>query len=39
VMGIPAQPKRELSPEVVADQRRHARRYAELARQHAALQS
>ena len=38
VMGIPAQPKRELSPEVVADQRCHARRYAELARQHAALQ-
>lgn len=38
VMGIPAQFKRELVSEVVADQRRHARRYAELACQHAALQ-
>ena len=38
VMGIPAQPRRELTPEAVEDQRRHARRYAELARQHAAQQ-
>ena len=37
VVGIPAQPKRELSPDVVAEQRLHACRYAELARQHADL--
>ena len=36
VMGAPAQPKRQLSAEAVAGQREHARRYAELARLHAA---
>ena len=39
VMGIPAQPRRELTPEAVDDQRQHARRYADLARQHAAQQA
>ena len=39
VMGIPAQPRRELTAEAVADQRQHARRYAQLARQHAAKQA
>ena len=29
VVGIPAQAKRELSDEAVAEQRQHARRYAE----------
>ena len=38
VMGIPAKPRLELTPEAVEDQRRHARRYAELASQHAAQQ-
>ena len=37
VVGIPAQPKRELSPDVIDEQRQHACRYAELARQHADL--
>tara|TARA_B100001939_G_scaffold323296_1_gene314404 strand:+ start:450 stop:956 length:507 start_codon:yes stop_codon:yes gene_type:complete len=36
VVGIPAQAKRELSDEAVAEQRQHARRYAELAARHAA---
>jgi carbonic anhydrase/acetyltransferase-like protein (isoleucine patch superfamily) len=35
VMGAPAQAKRELSPEAIADQRRHARRYRQLAWVHA----
>jgi carbonic anhydrase/acetyltransferase-like protein (isoleucine patch superfamily) len=35
VMGAPAQVKRELSPEVVAEQRQHARRYQQLAQAHA----
>ena len=35
VVGIPAQPKRELSPEAVDEQRAHARRYAYLAERHA----
>ena len=38
VVGIPAQAKRELADEAVAEQRAHARRYAELAGRHAALQ-
>ena len=38
VVGIPAQPKRELSLETVEQQRLHARRYAELAARHAASQ-
>jgi carbonic anhydrase/acetyltransferase-like protein (isoleucine patch superfamily) len=36
VMGAPAQAKRELSPEAIAAQRQHARRYRQLARVHAA---
>ena len=36
VVGIPAQAKRELSDEAVAEQLQHARRYAELASRHAA---
>ena len=35
VMGAPAQVKRELSAEVVAEQRQHARRYQQLAQAHA----
>jgi carbonic anhydrase/acetyltransferase-like protein (isoleucine patch superfamily) len=35
VMGAPAQAKRTLDPEAIADQRRHARRYRQLARVHA----
>jgi len=35
VMGAPAQVKRELSSEVVAEQRQHARRYQQLAQAHA----
>ena len=37
VVGIPAQFKRELDAELVAEQRVHARRYAELAGRHAAI--
>lgn len=36
VMGAPAQVKRQLSPEAIADQRQHARRYVQLAMGHAA---
>jgi carbonic anhydrase/acetyltransferase-like protein (isoleucine patch superfamily) len=36
VMGAPAQVKRQLSPEAMAEQRRHARRYRRLAEAHAA---
>ncbi|MCP9886414.1 gamma carbonic anhydrase family protein [Cyanobium sp. ATX 6A2] len=39
VMGAPAQVKRELSPEAVADQREHARRYRQLAMAHAGRSS
>ena len=35
VMGAPAQVKRELSAEVVAEQRQHAHRYQQLAQAHA----
>ena len=35
VMGAPAQVKRELSAEVVAEQHQHARRYQQLAQAHA----
>ena len=35
VVGIPAQAKRDLSEQVVEQQRQHARRYAELAARHA----
>jgi carbonic anhydrase/acetyltransferase-like protein (isoleucine patch superfamily) len=35
VMGAPAQPKRELTPEAIAGQREHARRYRQLAMAHA----
>jgi len=35
VMGAPAQVKRELSAEAVAEQRQHARRYQQLAQAHA----
>ncbi len=38
VMGAPAQPKRQLSPEAIAAQRLHARRYRQLAMAHAARQ-
>ena len=38
VMGIPAQPKRELSLESIEQQRLHAQRYSELAARHAAQQ-
>jgi carbonic anhydrase/acetyltransferase-like protein (isoleucine patch superfamily) len=37
VMGAPAQPRRELSPEAIAEQREHARRYRQLAAVHAGL--
>ena len=37
VVGVPAQIKRQLTEEVVAEQRRHARRYAELAERHAGI--
>ncbi len=37
VMGTPAVVKRQLSPEAIADQREHARRYRALARAHAQL--
>jgi carbonic anhydrase/acetyltransferase-like protein (isoleucine patch superfamily) len=36
VMGAPAQVKRQLSPEAMVEQRRHARRYRRLAEAHAA---
>ncbi|MEB3319801.1 MAG: gamma carbonic anhydrase family protein [Cyanobium sp.] len=39
VMGAPAQPKRQLSPAAIADQRQHARRYRRLAAAHAALET
>jgi carbonic anhydrase/acetyltransferase-like protein (isoleucine patch superfamily) len=39
VMGAPAQPKRQLSPEAIAAQRLHARRYRQLAMAHAARQA
>ncbi|MFM7676373.1 MAG: gamma carbonic anhydrase family protein [Synechococcus sp.] len=35
VMGAPAQVKRQLTPEAVAEQREHARRYRRLAEAHA----
>ena len=35
VMGAPAAVKRELSPEVIDEQRCHAQRYAQLAASHA----
>ncbi len=35
VMGAPAQVRRELSPEAIAEQREHARRYRKLAMVHA----
>lgn len=35
VMGAPAQVKRELSEQAVAEQRQHARRYSQLAQAHA----
>ena len=35
VMGAPAQPRRELSPAAIAEQREHARRYRQLAAVHA----
>ena len=38
VVGIPAQAKRELTDGAVAEQRAHARRYAELAGRHAVFQ-
>jgi carbonic anhydrase/acetyltransferase-like protein (isoleucine patch superfamily) len=34
-MGAPAQVKRELSEQAVAEQRQHARRYSQLAQAHA----
>ena len=37
VMGAPAVVKRELSPEAIAEQRCHARRYAQLASSHAQI--
>lgn len=37
VMGAPAVVKRELSPEAIAEQRCHARRYAQLAASHAQI--
>ena len=37
VMGTPAVVKRELSPEAIAEQRCHARRYAQLAASHAQI--
>ena len=37
VMGTPAVVKRELSPEAIAEQRCHARRYAQLASSHAQI--
>ena len=37
VMGAPAAVKRELSPEVIDEQRCHARRYAQLAASHAQI--
>ena len=37
VMGAPAAVKRQLSPEAIAEQRSHARRYAELAASHAQI--
>jgi acetyltransferase-like isoleucine patch superfamily enzyme len=36
VMGAPAQVKRQQTVEAIAEQRRHARRYRQLARAHAA---
>jgi carbonic anhydrase/acetyltransferase-like protein (isoleucine patch superfamily) len=39
VMGAPAQPKRELSPEQAEEQRQHARRYRQLAMAHAGRSS
>lgn len=39
VLGIPAQPKRELAQGAVDEQREHAHRYAELAGRHASLPS
>jgi len=35
VMGAPAQVRRELTPEAVAEQAAHAQRYAALAAEHA----
>ncbi|MFY8147831.1 MAG: gamma carbonic anhydrase family protein [Prochlorococcaceae cyanobacterium] len=35
VMGAPAQVKRQLTPEAIAEQRQHARRYRRLAEAHA----
>jgi carbonic anhydrase/acetyltransferase-like protein (isoleucine patch superfamily) len=35
VMGAPAQARRQLSPEAIAEQRQHARRYRQLAMAHA----
>lgn len=39
VMGAPAQAKRELSAEAIAEQRQHARRYRQLAMAHAGRSS
>ena len=39
VMGAPAQPRRELTPEQVSEQRDHARRYRQLAMAHAGRSS
>ena len=39
VMGAPAVVKRELSPEAIAEQRQHARRYRQLAMAHAGRSS
>ena len=39
VMGAPAQARRQLSPEAIAEQRQHARRYRQLAMAHAGRSS